>query len=82
MNWPCLGGTADRRVFVLLIVLILLITERLERQATAQSAAPQDMSGADRIQMDVFAVTPCHRRWKQWRPFLVVLSVKGNLFAW
>ena len=81
MNWPCLGGTADR-VFVLLIVLILLITERLEQQATAQSAAPQDMSGADRIQMDVFSVTACHRRWKQWRPFLIVLSVKGNRFVW
>ena len=78
MNWPCLGGTADR-VFVL---LILLITERLEQQATAQSAAPQDVSGAHRIQMDVFSATPCHRRWIQWRPFLIVLSVKGNRFVW
>ena len=78
MNWPCLGGTADR-VFVL---LIMLITERVKQQATAQSAAPQDVSGADRIKMDVFSVTACHRRWKQWRPFLIVLSVKGNSFVW
>ena len=67
---------------MLLTMLILLITERLEQQATAQSAAPQDMSDVDRIQMNVFSVTACHRCWKQWRPFLIVLSVKGNSFVW